>query len=195
MSAKSAQSIRVIGGKWRSRIIGFPAIDGLRPTGSRIRETLFNWLAPYIEGARCLDLFAGSGALSFEALSRGAESCLALENSTDIVKQLRANQVSLEANNLSLLKTDTRDYLRTGNNQRPFDIVFLDPPFADQLHTQISHLLADNGWLRNEAFIYTESPASEHLSPPANWQPLRKKTAGEVTYCLYQHVELSAQLQ
>ena len=185
MSAKSAQSIRVIGGKWRSRIIGFPAIDGLRPTGSRIRETLFNWLAPYIEGARCLDLFAGSGALSFEALSRGAESCLALENSTDIVKQLRANQVSLEANNLSLLKTDTRDYLRTGNNQRPFDIVFLDPPYKEKELNNLLSFLINKKVLKQDGIIIIHRHKKQVDNLPNQINILEEKKYGisKILFC------------
>ena len=88
ISAQTPESVRIIGGKWRSRQLKFSATEGLRPTGSRIRETLFNWLAPYIEGARCLDLFSGSGALCFEALSRGAKNCTALENNSSAIDQL-----------------------------------------------------------------------------------------------------------
>ena len=190
MSGNTTQSIRVIGGKWRSRLLKFPTADGLRPTGNRIRETLFNWLAPYIEGARCLDVFAGSGALSFEALSRGADCCIGLEKNPNVVAQLRANQITLGADNLHLMAVDSRSYLESGNPERPFDIVFLDPPFAGELHEQVSQLLADKGWLCEGAFIYSESPATERPKVPANWRLHKEKTSGEVRYCLYQHIEL-----
>ncbi|MGB2375564.1 MAG: 16S rRNA (guanine(966)-N(2))-methyltransferase RsmD, partial [Porticoccaceae bacterium] len=97
ISSRTPESVRIIGGKWRSRQLKFPAVDGLRPTGSRIRETLFNWLAPYIEGASCLDLFAGSGALCFEALSRGAKNCTAVENNRVATAQLIDNKTLLTA--------------------------------------------------------------------------------------------------
>ena len=190
MSGNSTQSVRIIAGKWRSRQLNFPCADGLRPTGNRIRETLFNWLAPHIEGARCLDVFAGSGALSFEALSRGAELCIALDKNPNVVSQLQKNQSTLGADNLHILSVDAAIYLSSTNPQPAFDIVFLDPPFAGSFHTQISQLLVDKGWLCDGALIYCESPVLEPLKLPQNWQLHREKTAGDVKYCLYQHIEL-----
>lgn len=190
MSGNPTQSIRIIGGKWRSRLLNFPVSEGLRPTGNRIRETLFNWLAPYIEGARCLDVFAGSGALSFEALSRGAECCFALENNAQAVTQLRVNQSALEADNLTLLRVDSEAFLNASNTERPFNIIFLDPPFASDFYGPVSQSLAQKGWLSDGALIYTESPVLEQLKLPTSWQLQKQKTAGEVKYCLYQHVEL-----
>lgn len=190
MSGNSTRSVRIIAGKWRSRQLNFPSADGLRPTGNRIRETLFNWLAPYIEGARCLDVFAGSGALSFEALSRGAELCIALDKNPNVVSQLQKNQSILGADNLRILSVDSAIYLGSENPQSAFDIVFLDPPFAESYHTQISQLLVDKGWLCDGALIYCESPVLEPLKLPHNWQLHREKTAGEVKYCLYQYIEL-----
>jgi len=188
ISSKSSQTVRVIGGKWRSRRLNFVPVDGLRPTGDRIRETLFNWLAPSIEGAKCLDLFAGSGALSFEILSRGAASCVALENSADAVAQLRANQTNLDADNLAIVYTDTRDYLRQTNSANPYNIVFMDPPFEHRLHGEISRSLNRGGWLAPNALIYSELPISEHADTPQNWQLLKEKTTGKVRYCLYETV-------
>ena len=115
---KQPSSVRIIGGKWRSRKLKFTATDGLRPTGSRIRETLFNWLAPYIEGARCLDLFAGSGALCFEALSRGAKNCTAIENNQAAISQLTNNKALLDADDLVIVATDTRRFLNANTEKQ-----------------------------------------------------------------------------
>ena len=188
ISSQLPQSVRIIGGKWRSRRLQFISSDGLRPTGDRIRETLFNWLAPSIEGAKCLDLFAGSGALSFEALSRDAAACVALENNTDAIAQLQMNQTNLNADNLAIIHTDTRDYLRQKNATHPYDIVFMDPPFEYRLHTEINRLLSLGGWLAANALIYCELPISEYANTPQNWQLLKEKTAGKVRYCLYESV-------
>jgi len=178
-------SIRIIGGKWRRRRLNFAPAEGLRPTGDRIRETLFNWLAPDIQGANCLDLFAGSGALSFEALSRGAASCTAIDNNPQVIAQLRANQSDLGAENLQLVQADARDYLIHRQPEIPFDIVFLDPPFDHNLHNAISLLLAKNGWLADSALIYCELPALEADIGGHNWRSVKQKTAGAVRYCLY----------
>jgi 16S rRNA (guanine966-N2)-methyltransferase len=190
MPGKSSRSIRIIGGKWRSRLLSFPVADGLRPTGNRIRETLFNWLAPYIEGARCLDLFAGSGALSLEALSRGAASCVAVENSVEVVRQLQANQVLLGAQDLQLITMDCRDYLGSKKIDHAFDVVFIDPPFASDMQESIIQLINHRPWLSDRALIYSELPASSQLQVPPNWQLRKEKQAGAVKYCLYQHIEL-----
>ena len=122
------QRVRIIAGKWRSRVLTFPSVDGLRPTGDRIRETLFNWLAPNIAGANCLDLFSGSGALCFEALSRGAAGCLALEKNAKALATLNENKTLLDAAELTLRRSDTLAFLGSSPD-KPFDIVFVDPPF------------------------------------------------------------------
>jgi 16S rRNA (guanine966-N2)-methyltransferase len=108
---QAPESVQIIAGKWRSRLLKFTATEGLRPTGSRIRETLFNWLAPSIEGARCLDLFAGSGALCFEALSRGAKHCVALENNRSAISHLNSNKALLDVADLRIVATDTLTFL------------------------------------------------------------------------------------
>lgn len=194
MSKKAVQgprsSIRIIGGKWRSRRLDFHTAEGLRPTGDRIRETLFNWLAPHIQGARCLDLFAGSGALSFEALSRGAASCTALDNNPKVIAQLRANQSALGAEDLQLIQGDTRDYLAHRQPDTRFDIVFMDPPFAHNMHTEISLLLTQNCWLAKGALIYCELPITEPDPSGQYWRSIKQKTAGAVRYCLYAQIEI-----
>jgi 16S rRNA (guanine966-N2)-methyltransferase len=191
-SQQSSGSVRIIGGKWRSRNLRFVSVDGLRPTGSRIRETLFNWLAPTIEGARCLDLFAGSGALCFEALSRGADCCVAIEANSQAVSELRHNQAQLTANNLEIVSGDCQKLLERGNTAKPYDIIFLDPPFDMQLHKQVSRLLISGNWLASKAQIYCEFPATEAQDLPLSWRLIKDKIAGNVRYCLFEYVEQTA---
>jgi 16S rRNA (guanine966-N2)-methyltransferase len=191
-SQQSSGSVRIIGGKWRSRNLRFVSVDGLRPTGSRIRETLFNWLAPTIEGARCLDLFTGSGALCFEAISRGADCCLAIEANSQAVSELRHNQAQLTANNLEIVSGDCQKLLERGNTAKPYDIIFLDPPFDMQLHKQVSRLLISGNWLASKAQIYCEFPATEAQDLPLSWRLIKDKIAGNVRYCLFEYVEQAA---
>ena len=191
-SQSASGSVRIIGGKWRSRNLRFVSVDGLRPTGSRIRETLFNWLAPSIEGARCLDLFAGSGALCFEALSRGADCCVAIEGNSQVVSELKHNQAQLAADNLEIISGDCQSFLRRGNTAKAYDIIFLDPPFDMQLHKQVSKLLLSDNWLASGAKIYCEFPATEAQIFPLNWRLLKDKIAGNVRYCLFEYVEQMA---
>ena len=139
--ANGLQKLRIIGGQWRSRQISFAATPGLRPTGDRIRETLFNWLAPNVPGAQCLDLFAGSGALGFEAVSRGAASCIALELHRAAASQLRDNKRNLGANQLTILEADAMQYLKHNANQQAFDFVFVDPPFDGAYSSPVRALL------------------------------------------------------
>jgi 16S rRNA (guanine966-N2)-methyltransferase len=188
-SQSALGSVRIIGGKWRSRNLRFISVDGLRPTGSRIRETVFNWLTPTIEGARCLDLFAGSGALCFEALSRGAESCIAIETNSQAVTELRHNQTQLTADNLSIVYCDCHKFLERGNSVRPYNIIFLDPPFEMSFHKQISRLLISGNWLASRAQIYCEFPATEPQDLPLSWRLVKDKIAGNVRYCLFEYVE------
>lgn len=188
---QAPESVRLIAGKWRSRTLNFIATDGLRPTGSRIRETLFNWLAPAIEGARCLDLFAGSGALCFEALSRGAKSCTALENNRSAATQLTNNKAMLNAADLDIVATDTINFLGNNTANSQFDVVFLDPPFDQKLHLRVAQLLTEGAWLAKNALIYCELPLTEPHPVIANWQLLKSKTAGNVRFCLFAYVEQS----
>jgi 16S rRNA (guanine966-N2)-methyltransferase len=178
--------LRIIGGQWRSRRFAFPEAPGLRPTPDRVRETLFNWLAPYIEGARVLDPFAGSGALYLEALSRGAERALALDLNSDAIATLRRHLDTLRCGNGQLLQSDALRYLDT-QSATPFDLVFLDPPFERDLLMPACTLLEQRGWLAANAWIYTESetPPSS-LGLPDNWRLHREKQAGKVYYALWQ---------
>ena len=178
--------LRIIGGQWRSRQFDFPMAHGLRPTPNRVRETLFNWLAPYVEGAKVLDVFAGSGALFLEALSRGAGSALALYLNSAAINSLRGHLLTLRCDNGQLLQTDALRHLEQ-QPATPFDLVFLDPPFSQGLLLPACTLLEEKGWLASEAWIYTESenPPSS-LGLPGNWRLHREQKAGQVYYALWE---------
>lgn len=178
--------LRIIAGQWRSRQFGFPMAHGLRPTPNRVRETLFNWLAPYVEAAKVLDLFAGSGALFLEALSRGAGSALALDLNPAAVNSLRGHLSTLRCDNGQVLQSDAIAYLQ-GQPAAPFDLVFLDPPFSQDLLLPACELLEQRGWLADDAWVYTESeqPPSS-LAMPGNWRLHREQKAGQVHYALWQ---------
>lgn len=185
--AQNGQSqLRIIAGQWRSRRLGFPAAPGLRPTPDRVRETLFNWLAPYIEGAKVLDPFVGSGALYLEALSRGASMALALDSSAEAIASLRHNLGLLGCSVGQLLQSDATRYLST-QTASAFDVVFLDPPFHQNLLPATCALLEERQWLAERAWIYTESETlPSNLNLPSNWRLHREKKAGQVHYALWQ---------
>lgn len=178
--------LRIIGGLWRSRRFAFPDAEGLRPTPDRVRETLFNWLAPYVSGARVLDPFTGSGALYLEALSRGAGMALALDVNANAIASLRHHLDTLKCGQGQLLQSDALRYLET---QSPvaFDLVFLDPPFNRNLLQPACEVLERKGWLGERAWIYTESEtAPSGLGLPTNWRLHREKKAGQVYYALWE---------
>lgn len=178
--------LRIIGGQWRSRQFAFPMAHGLRPTPNRVRETLFNWLAPHVEGAKVLDLFAGSGALFLEALSRGAGSALALDLNPSAIASLRGHLQTLRCENGQLLHADALLYLGSPAAS-PYDLVFLDPPFSQDLLLPACNLLETHGWLSAHAWIYTESEHSpSSLGLPGNWRLHREQKAGQVYYALWQ---------
>jgi len=177
--------LRIIGGQWRGRRILFHPEPGLRPTPDRVRETLFNWLQPHIEGSRCLDLFCGSGALGIEALSRGASSATFVDASPAALKELRENLGRLAASGAELIGGDAFQWLEQASTQR-FDIVFLDPPFRNELARQCVVTLARSGKLAARALVYVESGSTEGAPPvPADWLLHREKFAGQVAYRLY----------
>ena len=176
--------IRIIGGQWRGRKLPVPHSPGLRPTTDRVRETLFNWLAPYLVGARCLDCFAGSGALGLEALSRYAADATLLEMERSVAQQLQKNLATLKSSAAKVVNTNTLNFLN--QNGEPHDIVFVDPPFRKGLLEETLNLLETRGWLAPQALIYVESEVENGLPPvPANWQLHREKVAGQVAYRLY----------
>jgi 16S rRNA (guanine966-N2)-methyltransferase len=179
-----AGRLRIVAGNWRSRLLDIADVEGLRPTSERVRETLFNWLAPRINGARCLDLFAGTGALGLEALSRGAGSAVFVEQSPVAVRQLRKNVDLLDAENARVLQKEASSYLREEQSDR-FDIVFLDPPFAKDLLSETCRLLAEGELLADGALVYLEMERSQQEPVlPNGWEAEKNKTAGNVRYML-----------
>ncbi len=178
-----SNQLRVIGGQWRSRRLEFPDLPGVRPTPDRVRETLFNWLAPMLPGARCLDLFAGSGALGIEALSRGAAEVVFVERDPAAVRVLRDNLARLKAENGRVELAEALTWLR--QPATPFEIVLLDPPFGAGLLEPVCAALEAGGWLQATAWIYLEAEAGwRPASLPAHWTLHREKTAGMVAYRL-----------
>jgi len=176
-------TIRIIGGEWRGRKLTVPALDGLRPTGDRVRETLFNWLSAEVVGARCLDLFAGTGALGLEALSRGAAHCVFVDAAAVATRQLQDNLTLLQCDRARICTADGLRQLERETG--PFDIVFLDPPFALQLWQGALSALTHEELLSHEALVYVEQPRSQQLEFVFPWQLHREKLAGDVRYGLY----------
>lgn len=177
--------IKIIGGNWRSRQVEVLDADGLRPTPNRVRETLFNWLQGDIFNSHCLDLFAGSGALSFEAASRGAKSVIQIENNVLACNVLKTNVQKLGATQIQTVQIDALTFLAKPPAM-PFNIVFLDPPFGFDLVTQSSELLTKNNWLAPYAKIYVETETTLKLVLPETWRLLKDKKAGAVAYRLFE---------
>lgn len=205
------QSLRIIGGVWRGRRISFPELPGLRPTGDRIRETLFNWLQPWVLGEDCLDLFAGSGACGFEALSRGASSAVFVEAAREAADAIEENlQVLATAPGYQgrgrVARMRAEQWLLSQAGESRFGLVFVDPPFVEGDQTlllECCHLLESRGMLKPHARIYLESGAPFVVSAtdtsgapttaapnalPANWRPLRQQRAGAVYFGLFERV-------
>jgi 16S rRNA (guanine966-N2)-methyltransferase len=183
--AARQQQVRIIGGKWRGRKLAFSPVDGLRPTGDRVRETLFNWLAADIDGARCADLFAGTGALGLEALSRGAALCDFVDSSRTALNLITGHLTTLDANGQGVCHSGpAQRFLEAATP--PYDIVFIDPPFNLPLVLPACHALAQRRLLREGALVYVESAA---INPPplmpSGWEIYRDKVAGEVAYRLF----------
>ncbi len=179
--------LRIIGGQWRGRKLRFPPLPGLRPSPDRVRETLFNWLAPEIAGARCLDLFAGSGALGLEALSRGAGYCQFVDSASAATQRIQQHLALLSCGDANASAANAAQWLRANPAQSaPFNIVFLDPPFRQNLLGECCGLLESEHWLAPDALIYLEAGADEALPTlPSNWSVHRDKKAGQVAYRLF----------
>ncbi len=183
MHCKKPNELRIIGGQWRGRRIRFPRRPGIRPSPDRVRETLFNWLTPVVAGSRCLDLFAGSGALGLEALSRGASRATFVESDRLTAERLRETISTLAPERAVVLQADALRWLE-GPPQR-FDLVFLDPPFASGLLAEALRRLDSGGWLSPAAYVYLEAPAKDGPpSLPAGWTLHRSGKAGAVGYHL-----------
>ncbi|WP_395683547.1 16S rRNA (guanine(966)-N(2))-methyltransferase RsmD [Dokdonella sp.] len=179
----SAGTLRIVAGKLRGSRIAVPDRAGLRPTPDRVRETLFNWLMPYLGGAHCLDLYAGTGALGIEALSRGAGACTFIERDRDLCAALSANLARLHVDAAEVVHADAAAWL--AGPARPFGIVFVDPPFDAGLWTDAAQALERGGWLVDGALAYVEAPRDAHFELPPNWQAHRVGHAGAVRFALY----------
>ena len=176
--ATAKNQVRIIGGTWRSRLIAFPSRADLRPTPDRVRETLFNWLGQDLTGKNCLDLFAGSGALGFEAASRGAHRVVMVESDAAAVRALEANATKLNASVVELKRADALEFLRADNGR--YDVVFLDPPFRADYLAQVLPVLGQR--LAPGALVHVEAPAAPQLAPA--WEIWRAGRAGAVTHQL-----------
>jgi 16S rRNA (guanine966-N2)-methyltransferase len=175
--------VRIIGGEWRSRLVRFLPAEGLRPTPDRVRETLFNWLGQRLDGLRCIDLFAGSGALGFEALSRGAASVVMIERDRGVAEQLRRSARDLGASGARVVHGDALQYL--ARDDEVFELAFVDPPYASALAPKAMKALHPR--LASAARVYVES--STRLDAPQDlWRVLREDRAGAVRYALYERV-------
>ncbi len=172
--------VRIIAGKWRSRLLKFPPAAQLRPTPDRVRETLFNWLGQRLDGLACLDLFAGSGALGFEALSRGASRAVMVESDREAARALRENAKVLGAEGAEIVQRDAMSYL--AESPEKFDVAFVDAPYASDLARHAMEKLPAR--LNAGARVYVES--AEPLAPGPRWCALREDRAGAVRYALYE---------
>ncbi|MGZ5035717.1 MAG: 16S rRNA (guanine(966)-N(2))-methyltransferase RsmD [Usitatibacter sp.] len=172
--------VRIIAGKWRSRLVKFPPAAQLRPTPDRVRETLFNWLGQRLDALSCLDLFAGSGALGFEALSRGASRVVMVESDREVAAALRETARELGAEGAQIVASDAIAYLKRAGGA--FDVVFVDPPFASDLAPRAMALLRPH--LAPGARVYVESAGPLELD--GSWRALREDRAGAVRYALYE---------
>lgn len=177
--------VRIIAGQYRGRKLAVLMADGLRPTTDRVKETVFNWLAPYLVGANSLDCFAGSGSLGFEALSRGVAHNTFYELNSQAASQILANIELLKADNATLKKGSCLDFLAV--EKQKFDLVFIDPPFRQNFAGQTADMLEQQDLLNDNAIIYVETESELNLSNvPNSWQLLKEKVAGQVAYRLFQ---------
>ena len=176
--------IRIISGKYRSRKITFlQSISDLRPTPNRVRETLFNWLSPYVYNARCLDAFAGSGALGIEALSRGALECTFIENHKLNQRYLQCSIDNLSINNANILSLDACQHIQSCSN---YDIIFLDPPFQSSLLQQALDYILENHLIGTDTLIYIEYAKKQSISLLEHFNTIKSSTAGDVQFSLIQ---------
>lgn len=188
-AAAAAGSVRIIGGRWRGTRLQVPAKPGLRPTSDRVRETLFNWLMPVLPGARVLDLFAGSGALGLEAVSRGAGSARLVEADLQLAQALEAASARLDATaQVRVHRGDALAWLRS-TEESGFDVAFVDPPFDADLWAAVLERLPAR--MAAEAWLYVESPAGHAPALPAEWALHRESGTREVRYALYRRVTLA----
>lgn len=177
-ASKKLNTVRINAGVWRSRVLKFPDVAGLRPTPDRVRQTLFNWLGQDLTGERCLDLFAGTGVMGFEALSRGAAEVVLVEKAAPACQALQENKRLLNATQAQIIAQDALQFLTA--NRQPFSLIFLDPPYQQQWLPKILPLLA--GHLENNGTVYVE--AEYALQSDNDWQVVKAGKAGNVFYHL-----------
>ncbi len=185
--AKSTPGVRIIGGQWRGRRLPVADVEGLRPSGDRLRETLFNWLQPVIHDTHCLDLFAGTGALGFEAISRGASCAVLVEqNNTALDGLLHAREL-LSADTVEVKHADAVVLCDQppGFPCAPFDLVFIDPPWSHGSHNQILKQLLQHNWLKPGAFVYIEIPVRQEISSFSQLHEIKRKISGEALALLF----------
>ncbi|MDA9611714.1 16S rRNA (guanine(966)-N(2))-methyltransferase RsmD [OM182 bacterium] len=203
---KGKGRVRIIGGLYRSRFVNFVQAEGLRPTADRVRETAFNWLDSVISNAKVLDLYAGSGVLGIEAISRGAKHVVFVDKNPAVVLQLNQNLVSLKIRNCRVLEKNSEEWLSVykasawGNISGPrpvedeaFDIVFVDPPYGDCSVISSCNLLESSGLLQPNSNVYVELDNEiDHGLMPENWECVKSKRAGKVHFYLYHRFKLSS---
>jgi len=183
MPRNQTHQLRIIGGEWRSRKIKIPDLVEIRPTPDRVRETLFNWLSPVISGAYCLDLFAGSGALSFEALSRGAKHVVMVDKSSTVIESLRTTAQQLGADNITLYQGHAPENIILP--KEPFDIIFLDPPFHQNLIKPSCEWLIKQKLVHSKSYIYIETEKDrENIILPEHWHILKEGKTKQIKYYL-----------
>ena len=189
ITKKSINSIRINAGTWRSRLIKFPDADGLRPTPERVRQTLFNWLGQDLTGFECLDLFAGTGIMGFESLSRGAKSATMVEKSHLAFKALQENKTTLNAIDARMFNQDALQFLADSINPVSFNLIFLDPPYHQQFIPKVLPLLPP--FLAQNGLVYAE--AEYEIKSSDHWQVLKQGKAGNVFYHLLKssHVKIT----
>ncbi|QCI17448.1 16S rRNA (guanine(966)-N(2))-methyltransferase RsmD [Buchnera aphidicola (Acyrthosiphon lactucae)] len=180
---KKNGKIYIISGKFKGRKISFNNTENLRPTTNQIRETLFEWLSKYIKNARCLDCFAGSGALGIEAISRYAAFVTLLEIEKKTFFNLQENVKKLNISNLEIIRTNTLNWLK--KNRKPYDIIFIDPPYHQGLINKTINLLENKKWIKKNSFIYIEHEKKQSLIIPKNWTLYKKKITNKIECYLY----------
>ena len=178
-SSVSSQ-IRIIGGRYKGRKLIVSEGPGLRPTGNRIRETVFNWLAPYLEGASCIDLFTGSGALAIEAASRGAENCFAFDTNQSTCAAIKQSLKQFDCSTVNVYNNDSIKWLNTYAGK--IDIAFVDPPFSEDLHDISLNALCNHSGVHEDTLIYVEAARDTVIAVPEGWSWWREKHAGDVLY-------------
>ena len=184
--SKALGQLRIIAGSWRGRKLAVLDLEGLRPTPDRVRETVFNWLHPHLGQSRCLDLFAGTGALGLEAASRGAEHVSLVELNSKAAMQLGTHCQTLSAEQCEVHNQAASDFLN--QNQQQYDIVFIDPPYQSDYWSEVAEQLIATGSLADDALIYLEYPTQLNKPVlPTQWQLIKEKKAGAVNYCLFRN--------